>query len=213
MTDPAPIVRIVDDDRSFLRALSRLLRAEGFKVLTFPSAAELIADLHPEVPGCVVADLRMPGVDGLQLQGVLSRISDTLPMLFLSGHSDVPHAVRAMRQGAIDFLTKGAPKEELLQAVQRALERDRHDRASRLRQKELHTRLATLTAREREVLMQVVTGKPNKQIADHLGIRERTVKLHRTAITTKLQVHSVAELTRFAQAAGLPMDGDSPPPP
>jgi RNA polymerase sigma factor (sigma-70 family) len=207
MSAPAPIVRIVDDDRSFLRAVARLLRAAGFAVQTFSSAEDLLAALDPELPGCVLADLRMPGVDGLQLQAALAGSHNPLPVVFVSARGDIPAAVHAMRDGAEDFLTKTAPKEDLLQAVRRALDRDARDRRARTRQNALHALFATLTAREREVLLQVLSGKPNKQIADHLGIHERTVKLHRTSLMGKLGLHSVAELTRLSQEAGFsPLD-------
>jgi FixJ family two-component response regulator len=203
MSEAAPVVRIVDDDLSFLNALSRLLRAAGFCVHAFPSAERLLEELHPEIPGCVLADLRMPGVNGLELQDVLARYGGSLPIVFLSGHGTISAAVRAMRAGAEDFLTKTTPREELLGAVQRALDRDAVARQFRAHQDELQARLATLTPREREVLLHVVSGKPNKQIAGDLGIHERTVKLHRTGITSKLGVHSVAELTRMSHEAGL----------
>jgi FixJ family two-component response regulator len=203
MNAGTPLIRIVDDDRACLEGLARLLRAAGFDVQPFASAGKLLAELEPERPGCVVADLRMPGIDGLALQAALARRDDPLPVVFLSAHGDIPAAVRAMRGGAEDFLTKTAPKEELLAAVRHALERDARERRSRARRSELDRLFATLTTREREVLLEVVRGKPNKQIADRLGIHERTVKLHRTGITRKLGVQSVAELTWLVQEAGF----------
>jgi len=145
----------------------------------------------------------MPEQNGLELQAALAASSDPLPVVFLSAYGDVPSTVRAMKAGAEDFLTKQAPKEELLAAVRRALDRNVHERRERERKHELQSRLSCLTQRERQVLALVVDGKPNKQIAALLGIHERTVKLHRTSITTKLGVHSVAELTRLAQDAGI----------
>ena len=142
-------------------------------------------------------------MNGLELQAALARSRDPLPIVFLTGHGDIPSSVRAMRDGAEDFLEKSAPKEQLLAAVQRALARDTRERESRARQRELHARFDTLTKRELEVLSHVVRGRLNKQIAGDLGIHERTVKLHRTAITTKLRVQSVAELTRLVDEAGL----------
>jgi len=198
-----PLVHVVDDDASFLKALTRLLGAAGFTVRHYPSAAEFLSHRPHDTPGCVLADLRMPELTGLDLQKALAESADPLPVVFLSGHGDIPSTVRAMKQGAEDFLTKQAPKEVLLAAVERALERDARERLERTRKKDLITRLSALTLREREVLGLVVQGKLNKQIADLLGIHERTVKLHRTAITTKLEVHSVAELTRLVQEAGL----------
>jgi FixJ family two-component response regulator len=198
-----PTVHIVDDDASFCTAVSRLLRASRFVVKTFPSAREFFAQRDADAAGCVVADLQMPEMNGLDLQAALSRTHNPLPILFLTGQGDIPTSVRAMRDGAEDFLEKTAPKEKLLAAVKRALDRDTRERAKRARQRELRTRFDALSEREREVLGHVVQGKLNKQIADDLGIHERTVKLHRTAITTKLGVPSVAELTRLTQEAGL----------
>jgi FixJ family two-component response regulator len=198
-----PLVHVVDDDPSFLKAVARLLGAAGYTVKQYRSAAEFLAQRPPETPGCVLADLRMPELSGLELQRVLAASTDPLPVVFLSAYVDIPSTVRAMKQGAEDFLTKQGPKEALLSAVERALKRDVRERRERLKKTDLLGRLNGLTPREREVLDLVVQGKLNKQIADLLGIHERTVKLHRTAITTKLEVHSVAELTRLVQEAGL----------
>ena len=187
-----------------LAAISRLLRASGFAVRTFASAPEFLATREgDDGPGCVLADVQMPGMTGLELQAALARSRHPLPILFLTGHGDIPSSVRAMRDGAEDFLEKRAPKEQLLGAVQQALARDAQERESRARQREVRARFATLTKRELEVLSHVVRGRLNKQIAGDLDIHERTVKLHRTAITTKLRVQSVAELTRLTDAAGL----------
>lgn len=201
MTPNAPVVQIVDDDESFLTATSRLLRASGFSVKTFSSASEFLAQLDPEAPGCVVADLQMPGMNGLDLQSALVRSPNPVPILFLTGNGDIPSSVVAMRGGAEDFLEKRAPKEKLLDAVRRALARDAQERKERSRQQELRGRFELLTKREFEVLAHVVQGRLNKQIAGDLGIHERTVKLHRTAITRKLRVQSVAELTRLTDEA------------
>jgi len=203
MSPSAPTVHVVDDDASFLAAISRLLRANGFSVRTYPSAHEFLAQRGADQPGCVLADLRMPGMDGLDLQSAVAQTSNPLPILFLTGHGDIPSTVRAMRDGAEDFLEKRAPKVKLLDAVKRALARDARERDARARQRELRARFDALTERELEVLSHVVQGRLNKQIAGDLGIHERTVKLHRTAITTKLGVQSVAELTRLTQEAGI----------
>jgi len=202
MTEAAPIVRIVDDDRSFIDALGRLLSAAGFAVLPFTSADQLLAD-RSEEPGCIIADLRMPGMDGFELQERVARGSNALPVIFLTGDGDIPATVRAMRHGAEDFLTKSAPKEQLFEAIGRALARDRRQREARKALRAIQERLATLTPREMDVLQHVVEGRLNKQIAAELGISERTVKMHRTSITSKLHVRSVAKLTRLAQTAGL----------
>jgi FixJ family two-component response regulator len=187
----------VDDDASFLTAVGRLLRASGFAVRTFASAAEFLAQPEFDVPGCVLVDLQMPGLSGLDLQEALARERHPLPVIFLTGQGDIPTSVHAMRRGAEDFLTKLAPKADLLAAVTRGIDRDARERTGRARLDAQRARLDALTPREREVLQHVVGGKPNKIIACDLGIHERTVKLHRTAITTKLGVSSVAELTKL----------------
>jgi FixJ family two-component response regulator len=203
MSTAAPTVHIVDDDASFLTAISRLLRASGLAVRTFSSARDFLAQRGADAAGCVVADLQMPGMNGLDLQAALARTGNPLPILFLTGHGDIPSTVCAMRDGAEDFLEKRAPKEKLLDAVRRALDRDARERGERARQHGLRARFDALSEREREVLGHVVQGRLNKQIAADLGIHERTVKLHRTAVTTKLGVPSVAELTRLTQEAGI----------
>lgn len=202
MSETLPVVHVVDDDASFLVALARLLKASGFVVRTYATAADFLEKLD-DGAGCVITDLRMPGMDGLDLQQALVRRTNLLPVVFLTGEGDIPTTVQAMRQGAEDFLTKRAPKEDLLAAVERAIARDASLRVEHTRRLALRARFSTLTSRELEILRYVVNGRLNKQIAADLGINERTVKLHRTAITTKLQVHAVAELTRLAQAAGL----------
>jgi len=199
---PEATVFLVDDDVSFLTAIGRFLRASGFAVRAFSSGSELLAWPELDVPGCVLTDLQMPRLSGLDLQAALAQAGHALPVIFLSGHGDIPSTVQAMRRGAEDFLTKRSPKEELLAAIQRALARDAQARDERARQQARQAPFATLTPRELEVLAHVVQGKLNKQIADDLGIHERTVKLHRTAITTKLGVHSTAELTRLWIEAG-----------
>ncbi len=196
-------VYIVDDDESFLRSVSRFLRAAGFDVQAFESAKNFLDQLSPGMTGCVVADLQMPGLNGLELQEALMKSANPLPVVFLSAQGDIPTTVQAMRRGAEDFLTKLSPKEKFLDAVVRALARGAQERKSREHLRELRGRFAALTPRELEVLEHVVQGRMNKQIADALGINERTVKLHRTNLTRTLQVQSVAELTRLAEEAGL----------
>ncbi len=202
MSTTAPIVYVVDDDVSFLAATSRLLRASGFAVKTFASVSEFLAQRDVNAAGCVVADLQMPGLNGLDLQTALGRTSNPLPIVFLTGHGDIPTSVRAMRGGAEDFLTKTVPKTALLHAIRRALARDAREREERARRREVCARFEKLTEREREVLRHVVRGRLNKQIAGDLGICERTVKAHRSSITRKLRAPSVAELTRLAHETG-----------
>ena len=205
MTTPAKArtIFIVDDDKSFLRSLSRLLTAVGYAVESFSSAHDFFARPSPERPGCVVADLQMPDVNGLQLQEALRRSANPLPVVFLTGQGDIPSTVNAMRSGAEDFLTKRAPQEEILAAVERAIERDARERRERHRKQDLNRLFDELSLREKEVLGHVLQGKMNKEIASDLNINLRTVKLHRTSITRKMHVQSVAELTRMADEAGL----------
>ena len=203
----AQIVHVVDDDASFRKAVSRLLRAAGHTVATFSSATAFLERHAPDTRGCLLLDLDMPEVDGLELQKIMTAMENPLPVIFLTGKGDIPATVRAMRRGAEDFLTKTAKKHEVLDAVERALARDAREHEAFAHRRALRARFDTLTPREREVLSEVVQGRLNKQIADHLGITERTVKLHRTSLTTKLRVHSVAELTRLVQEAGLFDDG------
>lgn len=199
----APTVFLVDDDVSFLRSLSRFLRAAGFRVVVHNSAAEFLGDLKADMNGCVITDLRMPGMDGMGLQRALQQAGSPLPILFLSAHGDIPSTVQAMRGGAEDFLTKHAPKAHLLAAVKRALAHNEMKRAEQAHLQALRRPFESLTEREREVLRLVVQGKMNKEIAAGLGIHERTVKLHRTHITIKLGVRSVAELARLVHEAGV----------
>jgi len=203
---PRGVVHVVDDDSSFRTAVTRMLKAAGLSVRTFASGTELLAHLAGdpamEEPGCVLADLRMPGLDGLQLQQACRDGGLDLPFVFLTGQGDLPSAVSAMRQGAVDFLDKCTPRSALLGSLGQALERHASARASDAHRGKLERRFTALTVRESEVLAHVVHGRMNKQIAAALGIHERTVKLHRSAITTKLGVRSVAELTTLALQTG-----------
>ena len=208
-TPPPATIFLVDDDASFLTAVARMLRASGFAVKAFSSAAEFLAQPELDVPGCVLSDLQMPGLSGLEFQEALAKAGCGLPVVFLSGHGDIPSTVHAMRGGAEDFLTKRAPKEQLLDAVKRALARDAREREQRARLRELRARFDALTPREHEVLAHVLTGQLNKQIAGDLAIDERSVKRHRTSLMLKLQVQSVAELTHLVHEAGLASAGDS----
>ena len=188
---------IVDDDASFLATMSRWLRAFGYTVESFTSAADFLAHRTMEATGCVVADLEMPGIDGMALQAALAQSDNPLPIVFLTGHGDIPTSVQAMRSGAEDFLLKTASKEELLSAIERALTRDLYEHETRRRQHELAQRFAKLTPRENEVLSHVLQGQLNKQIAADLGIVERSVKRHRHSVMVKLDVKSVVELTQL----------------
>jgi FixJ family two-component response regulator len=198
-----PVVHIIDDDVPFLSAVCRLMRASGFRVRAFHSAGDFLAQLDPNTAGCALVDLQMNELDGFELQAALARSQNPLPVVFLTGHGDIRSSVRAMRGGAEDFLEKRASKEELLSAVRRAIARDAGERRARARQRELATRFEGLSQRELEVLTHVVQGKLNKQIAADLSIHERTVKLHRSAITRKLGVRSAAQLARLTHTVGL----------
>ena len=203
MTEQTRTVFIVDDDPSFLKGIERLLRSCGFATRCYQSAVDFAADHSPEAVGCVLADLRMPEMDGIALQRHLAKSPNPLPVVFLTGQGDIPTSVEAMRLGAEDFLVKTAAKEAIIDAVERALARDEEERKTRIRRLELEHCCENLTPREREVLGHVLKGLRNKQIADAMSIDERSVKRHRTNLMNKLGVGSVAELVQFAVEAGL----------
>lgn len=192
-----------DDDELLRKALARLIGSVGLAVQTFATPAGFLAHPLPARPGCVVLDLRMPGASGLTVQDELARAGSVLPILFLTGHADVPTAVRAMKAGAVDFSEKPFNDQALLDAVDRALTRARALLVARQDRQRVEQRLATLTAREREVLALVVAGLPNKLVADRLGASEKTIKVHRSRVMAKMRADSLADLVRMAQAAGI----------
>ena len=200
MSAAVAVVHVVDDDESFRTAVSRLLKAAGFQTKLYRSAGEFLLDPPAEGPGCVLLDLRMPGPNGLALQESIAKRGDGLPVVFLTGHGDIRQSVRAMRQGAVDFLTKPVQRKDLLAAIEEALKRQSTGMEVAERRREAARRHERLTAREREVLELVVAGRLNKQIAAALGLSERTVKAHRAQIMEKMGVGSIAELV---QVAGL----------
>ena len=199
MSEPTPLIHIVDDDDAYRTAVARLLEASGYRVAQYPSALALLAKPPPTEPGCILLDVQMEGLSGLQLQERLSELGHALPIVFLTGHADVPSSVRAIKAGAEDFLTKPAPKDVLLAAVKRALERCRAVQEKYVRDDAQQALLGKLTPREREVFDLVVRGKLNKQIAYELGTSERTIKAHRRSIMHKLHMRSFAELVLFAE--------------
>lgn len=202
MTERRAVVFVVDDDASVLKAFSRLLSAEGFEVRPYGSARKFLDEHDPDAPGCAVLDMVMPGLTGLDLQSRLSGPGRDRQIVFVSGRSDVPMSVSAMKGGAVDFLTKPVNDTELIRAVQTAIERDLRNRRSESERQRLEAQLARLTARERDVFDKAVKGRLNKQIAVDLGISEKTVKLHRARFMHKLGVRSIAELVHLADRAG-----------
>jgi FixJ family two-component response regulator len=196
-------VFVVDDDPGVLRALTRLLTAAGFGARAFSSPATFLEQHDPAVPGCLVLDVALPGLDGLQLQQALTVSGCARPIVFITGRGDIPTSVRAMKRGAVDFLTKPVNDRELLAAVRNAIEIDRLAREAQVELDALRQRLASLTPREREVLAHVVAGRLNKQIAADLGTGEKTIKVHRARIMEKTSAHSLAELVRIADRLGI----------
>jgi RNA polymerase sigma factor (sigma-70 family) len=198
------LVYVVDDDASFRTAIERRLRIAGYEVETY-SSAQLLLDRVPaaERPGCILLDMRMPGLSGLELQSRLIELGSILPIVFVTGHADIPATVRAIKAGAEDFLTKPASSEQLIAAIERALARYEIQRSQRSRLDSIVAHLARLTPRERQVFDLIVRGKINKQIATELGTTERTVKAHRHEVMEKMQVHSLAELVSSAERLGL----------
>lgn len=203
MSNPVPTVFVVDDDPAVLKSLSRLLLAARLNVATFDSPLEFLERLDPHATGCLVLDVAMPGLNGLELQGALTTKRSAIPIIFLTGQADVPTSVQAMKRGALDFLIKPVNDEDLLKAVHSALEKDRIAQQARAELDDILERLATLTPREREVLTHVVSGQLNKQIASDLGTVEKTIKVHRARVMEKMKAHSVAELVRLFERASI----------
>ncbi|MFZ0838411.1 MAG: response regulator transcription factor [Xanthobacteraceae bacterium] len=203
MASAAPIVHIVDDDAPFRTAVRRVLDASGYRVALYDSAEQLLAKLPAGEPGCILLDVRMPGLSGPQLQERLAELGNRVPIVFLTGHGDIPMSVQAIKAGAEDFLTKPVAREKLVAAVERALTRDAQQRAHDSELDGLRARVSRLTPRESEVFALVVRGKLNKQIAGELGTAERTVKAHRQKVMEKCEAQSLAELVRMAERLGM----------
>jgi FixJ family two-component response regulator len=201
MTDKMFTIFIVDDDAGVVKALSRLMHVRGYGVRSYTSPREFLKGHDARIPGCAIFDVSMPGLDGLELQQALTAEGSQRPVIFITGKGDIPLSVRAMRAGAVDFLTKPVSNADLLGAVARAEEQDIRSRQFQAGMAAIQARIATLTPREREVLGHVVAGRLNKQIAFDLGTVEKTIKFHRSAIMKKLEVRTIADLVRLAEKA------------
>ncbi len=203
MPDSERIVAVVDDDPSAREGLSSLLRSAGLRVETFASGQQFLSRGGADAPSCLVLDLQLPGLSGLELQKHMAEAGQEIPIVFLTGHGNIPASVQAMKAGAVEFLTKPVDDRELLQAIQEAVERDRRNREQHAEMRELRERYESLTPREQEVMQQVVSGLLNKQVASELNITEYTVKIHRAHVMRKMHANSLADLVRMAESLGI----------
>ena len=203
MADDNPIVFIVDDDESIRNALSRLIKSVGLKAETFSSANDFLKHDPYDGPACLVLDIRMPGLSGLDLQAELAKAKRTLSIVFITGHGNIPMSVQAIKAGAVDFLEKPFDEQALLDAVHLGIQKDRAAKEKQAELREIQKRVKSLTPREREVFALVVTGMLNKQIAFEMGISEKTIKVHRARVMQKMQAESLADLVRMAAKAGV----------
>ena len=209
MTEQSPIVFVVDDDASIRDALRSLIRSVGLRVELFGSPREFLQGKPPDAPSCLVLDVRLPGKSGLDLQRELATANIHIPIIFITGHGDIPMSVRAMKAGAVEFLTKPFRDQDLLDAIQVGLERDRARRQRETEVNMLRERLESLTPREREVLPRVVSGLLNKQVAAEIGATEATVKVHRSQLMKKMGADSLPELVRMAEKIGIPASSNN----
>ena len=203
MTEPDRLVFVVDDDASLRESLKDLLQSVGLRVEAFASAREFLPSKRPDAPSCLVLDVRLPGLSGLDLQQQMAQGDRDMPIIFITGYGDIPMTVQAMKAGAVEFLTKPFRDQDLLDAVHQALARARHARAQRAEMTALRRRFDTLTPRQRDVLARMVAGRLNKQIAGELGTSEATVKTHRKQVMAKMRAESLADLIRIADQLGL----------
>jgi FixJ family two-component response regulator len=201
--EPDAIIAIVDDDASVREGLQSLIRSAGWRVETFVSAQEFLGRLGAQAPSCVILDLQLPGPSGLDLQKQMAEVGLEIPIVFLTGHGDIPASVQAMKAGAVEFLTKPLDEQKLLQAVREAIQRDRRTRQQRAEIRELRERYESLTGREQQVMREVVSGLLNKQIAAELNITEFTVKIHRGHVMRKMRADSLPDLVRMAESLGI----------
>jgi len=197
------IIAIVDDDASVREGLQSLIRSAGWRVETFVSAQEFLGRRGAEAPSCLILDLQLPGLSGLDLQKRMAKVGLEIPIVFLTGHGNIPASVQAMKAGAVEFLTKPLDEQKLLQAIQEAIERDRRTRQQHAEMRELRERYESLTPRERQVMQEVVSGRLNKQVAAELSITEFTVKIHRGRVMHKMRADSLADLVRMAESLGI----------
>jgi FixJ family two-component response regulator len=213
MADPDPTIHIIDDDASVRQALKRLIRSMGLRARSYASANDFLSAPPPRDPGCIVVDVRMPGMSGLELQDALGLQEAALPVVFITGHGTIPMSVRAMKSGAVDFLTKPFDDQELLDAVHRALDRNRAERRRHADLSDVRRRIERLTPREHEVFELVAAGRLNRQIAEELGASIKTIKVHRARVMRKMEAESLADLVRDAEtwkAQGQAPEADRP---
>jgi len=204
MSEAEPTIFVIDDDPSVRQSLESLIKSVGWRVLIYGSAQEFLGSGHLDAPGCIILDVRLPGLSGLDLQQALLRAKSHLPVIFITGHGDIPMSVQAMKAGAVEFLTKPFREQDLLDALKLALDRDRTTRQQRAELAALRARYDSVTPREQQVMGLLVTGLLNKEIATTLGVSEVTIKVHRSQIMQKMRADSLANLVRMAERLGIP---------